>query len=43
MGLIGMQERVEAMGGVLTINSHPGQGTCVTVEMTATTEEENDG
>jgi signal transduction histidine kinase len=43
MGLVGMQERVEAMGGTLTIESHPGQGTCVTVEMTSTAEEESDG
>jgi signal transduction histidine kinase len=39
MGLVGMEERVEAMGGILTIDSHPGQGTCVTVEMTSTAEE----
>jgi signal transduction histidine kinase len=43
IGLVGMQERVEAMGGILTIDSHPGQGTCVTVEMTSTAEEEGDG
>jgi signal transduction histidine kinase len=43
MGLVGMQERVEAMGGILTIDSHPGQGTCVTVEMTSTAEVESDG
>ena len=41
MGLAGMQERVDAMGGSLTIDSYPGQGTCVTVEMTSTHEEEN--
>jgi len=37
-----MQERVDAMGGILTIDSHPGQGTRVTVEV-ATGKEENDG
>jgi signal transduction histidine kinase len=36
MGLSGMKERVEAMGGILTIDSHPGQGTRVMVEMTST-------
>lgn len=43
IGLSGMQERVEAMGGILTIDSHPGQGTRVMVEVTSTGEEENDG
>lgn len=43
IGLVGMQERVDAMGGILTIDSHPGEGTRVTVEVTSTVEEENDG
>ena len=43
IGLAAMQERVDAMGGMLTINSHLGQGTCVTVEVTSTNEEENNG
>ncbi len=28
-GLIGMQERVELLGGVLILESQPGQGTCI--------------
>jgi signal transduction histidine kinase len=43
IGLTSMKERVEAMGGVLTIDSHPGQGTRVTVEVTSTEKEGNDG
>ena len=43
IGLTSMKERVEAMGGVLTIDSHPGQGTQVTVEVTSTGKEGNDG
>lgn len=43
IGLTSMKERVEAMGGVLTIDSHPGQGTRVTVEVTSTGKEGNDG
>jgi signal transduction histidine kinase/CheY-like chemotaxis protein len=30
-GLVGMQERVEAVNGTLTIDSKPGMGTCVNV------------
>ena len=43
IGLAGMQERVDAMGGLLTIDSFSGGGTRVTVEVTSTAEEENDG
>lgn len=32
-GLIGLTDRVEALGGVLTIESPPGQGTTVTAEL----------
>ena len=32
MGLSGMQERVDAMGGIMTVDSDPDQGTRVTVE-----------
>ena len=41
MGLSGMQERVDAMGGIMTVDSHPDQGTCVTVEATLMAEEKN--
>jgi|GEM_PF-593792 len=30
IGLLGMQERLESLGGRLKINSQPGQGTCLT-------------
>jgi two-component system sensor histidine kinase NreB len=43
IGLSSLQERVDAMGGLLTIDSHPGQGTRVMVEVTSTSKEENDG
>jgi signal transduction histidine kinase len=43
IGLASMQERVDAMGGILTVDSHPGQGTRVTVELSSTGEEEKDG
>jgi len=32
-GLIGLKDRVEAAGGTLTMDSPPGQGTCLTVEL----------
>jgi len=41
MGLSGMQERVDAMGGTMTVDSHPDQGTRVTVEVTLMAEEKN--
>ena len=43
IGLSGMQERVDAMGGILTVDSHPGQGTRVTVELTSTSGKGNNG
>jgi len=43
IGFAIMQERVEAMGGILAIDSDPGTGTRVTVEVISTREEENDG
>jgi signal transduction histidine kinase len=43
MGLSGMQERVDAMGGTLAIDSHQGQGTLVTVEVTLSSGKENNG
>jgi signal transduction histidine kinase len=33
LGLIGMRERVEMVGGTLEIESAPGQGTSVRVEI----------
>lgn len=32
-GLLGMRERIEALGGVLTVDAAPGQGTRVTAEL----------
>jgi signal transduction histidine kinase len=42
MGLTGMQERAEAMGGQLAIDSQPGQGTTVTLEVAIFIKEEQD-
>ncbi len=33
LGLIGMRERVELVGGNLTVTSKPGSGTCITVHV----------
>jgi PAS domain S-box-containing protein len=33
LGLLGMQERAELLGGALTVESHPGKGTAVTVSI----------
>jgi signal transduction histidine kinase len=33
LGLIGMQERAESLGGNVTINSEPGQGTIIEVAL----------
>ena len=33
LGLAGMEERVALLGGRLTVNSEPGQGTTVRVEV----------
>ena len=33
MGLHNIRERVEALGGQLDIQSSPGQGSCITVEV----------
>ena len=33
LGLTGMQERAQLVGGTLTVNSRPGKGTSVTVEL----------
>ena len=35
MGLIGMQERAQLLGGTLTLQSEPGQGTTVVVDVPA--------
>lgn len=42
MGLRGMQERVEYLGGTLNIDSVPGGGTCVRVELASSTVAEGD-
>ena len=34
-GLLGMRERVEAAGGVLTVESVPGQGTTIAASVPA--------
>jgi len=33
VGLLGMQERVVSLGGRFNIESHPGQGTRLTIEI----------
>jgi signal transduction histidine kinase len=43
MGLSSMRERVEMMGGTLTLDSRPGEGTCVTVEVTSAKGGEDSG
>jgi signal transduction histidine kinase len=35
-GLAGIRRRVEALGGTATIQSQPGRGTCVSVELPRT-------
>ncbi len=35
LGLAGMQERVQLVGGTLTIQSRPGKGSSITVELPA--------
>src|SRR4051794_26479620 len=37
-GLIGLQDRVEAIGGTITIDSSSGDGTCVVVRLPITVE-----
>jgi signal transduction histidine kinase len=32
-GLVGLKDRVEATGGTLRVESHPGQGTCLLAEL----------
>jgi signal transduction histidine kinase len=41
LGLVGMKERIEMVGGNLTISSAPGKGTTVLVEIPAETEHVN--
>jgi signal transduction histidine kinase len=36
MGLLGMEERVKRLGGALTIESRPGAGTTIRVELPLT-------
>ena len=42
-GLVGMRERVESLGGALTIDSAPGAGTTVTVRLPAYRVKEDQG
>lgn len=42
MGLAGMRERVHAVGGKFTIDSEPGEGTCVTLQVPVTETGETD-
>jgi len=35
LGLAGMQERVQLIGGTLRVQSQPGKGTSITVEVPA--------
>ena len=43
IGLAGMRERVESLGGTLKIVSSPDQGTRITVEIGRGNEDEEDG
>ena len=42
-GLIGMRERVEMLGGTLTVESRPGQGTTVRVRVPVPQAEQEEG
>ncbi len=33
LGLLGMEERVHHLGGVFTVDSHPGRGTLLTIQL----------
>jgi signal transduction histidine kinase len=37
-GLVGLQDRVEALGGTITIDSPAGSGTCAVVKLPIATE-----
>jgi GAF domain-containing protein len=41
-GLVGLQDRVEALGGTITIDSSPGSGTCVLVTLPMATESDQE-
>jgi signal transduction histidine kinase len=43
LGLIGMRERVESLGGQFQVNSRPGQGTTVIADLALQVAEELDG
>jgi signal transduction histidine kinase len=40
MGLVNVRDRVEALGGVVSVSSDPGQGTIVSVEIPLDGEDE---
>ncbi len=42
LGILGMQERVATLGGTLTLDSHPGGGTVLSVRVPLPHEEERD-
>jgi glucose-6-phosphate-specific signal transduction histidine kinase len=41
-GLVGLQDRVEALGGKITIDSTSGHGTCVAVTLPIATERDEE-
>jgi signal transduction histidine kinase len=43
LGLAGMRERVESLGGTFSVQSEPGKGTRVTARLALRAEDGNDG
>jgi signal transduction histidine kinase len=43
VGLSSMRERVESIGGSLIVDSSPGEGTCITIEISSTGRGSEDG
>ena len=42
LGLVGMRERVESLGGTFSVKSEPGQGTHITARLALRAEEGED-